>query len=62
MQKPIAIIGGGPAGLSAAFRAAELGLKVVLYEKVKIGSHIRCAEGFLDSLKMIGRAGGGSPL
>jgi flavin-dependent dehydrogenase len=55
MQKPIAIIGGGPGGLSAAIRAAELGLKVVLYEKGKIGSGFKCAEGFIDTLGQLGR-------
>ncbi len=55
MQKPIAIIGGGPGGLSAAIRAAELGLRVVLYEKGQIGSGIKCAEGFIDTLGILGR-------
>jgi len=55
MQKPIAIIGGGPGGLSAAIRAAELGLKAVLYEKGKIGSGVKCAEGFIDTLGQLGR-------
>jgi digeranylgeranylglycerophospholipid reductase len=53
MQNPIAIIGGGPGGLSAAIRAAELGLKVVLYEKRQIGSGIKCAEGFADTLGIL---------
>jgi digeranylgeranylglycerophospholipid reductase len=55
MQISIAIIGGGPAGLSAAIRAAELGLKVVVYEKGKIGSGIKCAEGFIDTLGYLGK-------
>lgn len=55
MDKPIAIIGGGPGGLSAAIRAAELGLKVVLYEKETIGEGIKCAEGFIDTLGIAGR-------
>jgi digeranylgeranylglycerophospholipid reductase len=55
MEKPIAIIGGGPAGLYAAIRAAELGLRVVLYEKGKIGRGISCAEGFIDTLGILGR-------
>ena len=38
MQKSIAIIGAGPGGLCAAIRAAELGLRVVIYEKRQIGS------------------------
>jgi digeranylgeranylglycerophospholipid reductase len=55
MQKPIAIIGGGPGGLSAAIRAAELGLRVVLYEKRQIGCGIKCAEGFIDTLGILGK-------
>jgi len=50
MEKRIAIIGGGPGGLSAAIRAAELGLDVHLFERGEIGSGIRCAEGFIDNL------------
>ena len=34
--KPIAIIGAGPAGLFAALRALELGLKPVIYERGKM--------------------------
>lgn len=55
MQRSIAIIGGGPGGLFAAIRAAELGLRVVLYEKRKIGCGIKCAEGFIDTLGILGR-------
>ena len=33
LETDVAIIGAGPAGLSAALRAAELGLKVCLFEK-----------------------------
>ena len=55
MKKSITVIGGGPAGLSTAIRAAELGLKVVLYEKGKIGSGIKCAEGFVDTLGILGK-------
>ena len=55
MDKPIAVIGGGPAGLSAAIRATELGLRVVLHEKGKIGYGIKCAEGFIDTLGVMGR-------
>jgi len=55
MQKPIAIIGGGPGGLYAAIRAAELGLRVDLYEKGIIGCGIKCAEGFIDTLGNWGR-------
>jgi digeranylgeranylglycerophospholipid reductase len=55
MGSSIAIIGGGPAGLSAAIRAAELGLRVDLYEKGKVGTGIKCAEGFIDTLGVLGR-------
>ena len=55
MDRSIAVIGGGPAGLFAAMRAAELGLKVDLYEKRKIGHGIKCAEGFIDTLGILGR-------
>ncbi|GHU62533.1 hypothetical protein AGMMS49983_04150 [Clostridia bacterium] len=33
----VAVIGGGPAGYTAALRAAELGAKVILFEKDEIG-------------------------
>ncbi|MDR0875027.1 MAG: FAD-dependent oxidoreductase [Clostridiales Family XIII bacterium] len=33
----IAVIGGGPAGYTAAVRAAELGAKVILFEKDEVG-------------------------
>ena len=33
IETDVAVIGGGPAGLSAALRAAELGLKVCVFEK-----------------------------
>ena len=37
MKYDIGIIGGGPAGYSAAFEAAEAGLSVVLFEKDRLG-------------------------
>ena len=38
----IAIVGGGPAGLSAAYKASELGARVILFEKDEsIGHNIR---------------------
>jgi digeranylgeranylglycerophospholipid reductase len=55
MDKPIAVIGGGPAGLSSAIRATELGVRVFLHEKGKIGHGIKCAEGFIDTLGVTGR-------
>ncbi|MGD9678812.1 MAG: NAD(P)/FAD-dependent oxidoreductase [Vulcanibacillus sp.] len=53
MQK-IVVIGGGPAGLSAAIEGAKTGLKVTLYEKNKLGENINCAEGFFDTLNIFG--------
>lgn len=50
MQETLAIIGAGPAGLAAALRAAELGLKVTVFEKFAVGEEINCAEGFFDAL------------
>lgn len=49
------IIGGGPAGLYAASEAAKLGFDVTLCEKGNIGENIRCAEGFFDTLKLLGK-------
>ena len=37
MKYDLAIIGGGPAGYTAAFKAVENGLGVILFEKDKIG-------------------------
>jgi len=37
LDSDVIIIGGGPGGYSAAIRAAQLGLKVILIEKNKIG-------------------------
>ncbi|HHT50767.1 MAG TPA: FAD-dependent oxidoreductase, partial [Eubacteriaceae bacterium] len=37
MNKEIIIIGGGPGGYVAAIRGAQLGAKVILIEKDKIG-------------------------
>jgi digeranylgeranylglycerophospholipid reductase len=51
----VAVIGGGPAGLAAALEGSRLGLKVDLFEKRKIGENIRCAEGFIDSLCLLGK-------
>ncbi|PKM83498.1 MAG: NAD(P)/FAD-dependent oxidoreductase, partial [Firmicutes bacterium HGW-Firmicutes-13] len=53
MEK-IAVIGGGPAGLSAAIEAVSSGFAVTLFEKKKIGENINCAEGFFDTLKLLG--------
>ena len=58
MQK-IAIIGAGPAGLTAAIEGAKQGLDVDLFDQYKIGDHIRCAEGFFDTLNMLGQPNDG---
>lgn len=49
------VIGGGPAGLFAASEAADRGFDVTLMEKGRIGENIRCAEGFFDVLKLLGK-------
>jgi digeranylgeranylglycerophospholipid reductase len=46
----IGIVGGGPAGLAAAIEAAELGLRVDLFERNRVGDHVRCAEGLVDTM------------
>ncbi len=51
----IGIIGGGPAGLVAAIDCAVLGNEVTLFEKHRIGEKIRCAEGFFDSMRLLGK-------
>lgn len=50
----MAIIGGGPAGLSAALEGIKKGFDVTLFEKYKIGENIHCAEGFFDTLGLLG--------
>lgn len=46
----IVIVGGGPAGSSAAMTAAKSGLKVLMVEKrAEIGSPKRCGEGLSKS-------------
>lgn len=50
----IAVIGGGPAGLTAAIEGAKNGFEVDLFEQYQIGDHIRCAEGFFDTLNVLG--------
>ena len=59
MEKRIAIIGGGPAGLSAAIRAAEMSLEVHLFERGEIGSGISCAEGLIDTLGILNKPAAG---
>ena len=52
-KKRVCVIGAGPAGLSAAVEGARLGLKIDLFERSEIGKHIRCAEGFYDSMHLV---------
>ena len=44
MQKPIIIVGGGLAGLTAAIHLSKLGLKVILIEKNEYPKHKVCGE------------------
>src|ERR671915_2660477 len=39
LKYDIAVVGGGPAGLSAAYSAAKLGAKVILFEKEDAIAH-----------------------
>jgi digeranylgeranylglycerophospholipid reductase len=55
----VCVIGGGPGGLTAAIEGARQGLAVDLFERDQIGEHIRCAEGFFDSFRLLGEPGAG---
>ncbi len=52
-RQRVCVIGAGPAGLSAAVEGARLGLEIDLFERSEIGRHIRCAEGFFDSMHLV---------
>ena len=54
-KKRICVIGGGPAGLAAAVEAARLGMDIDVFERSEIGKHIRCAEGFYDSMHLVNK-------
>ena len=54
MSSKILIIGGGPAGLTAAIEGSKKGLNVTLCEKNEIGKNINCAEGYFDLLNING--------
>ena len=44
----VAIIGGGPAGVTTAYKCAKAGLKVAVLERDReIGVPVRCAEGIM---------------
>src|SRR2546428_12495332 len=57
----LVVLGAGTGGYTAAFRAAQLGLKVALVDQAKIGGTclpIRCipTKALLESAALVGRA------
>jgi digeranylgeranylglycerophospholipid reductase len=54
-KKRVCVIGAGPAGLAAAVEGVRLGLEIDLFERSEIGKHISCAEGFYDSMHLVGK-------
>ncbi len=59
MSLRLAIIGGGPGGLSGAIAAARQGMEVVLCEEGEIGAHIVCGECIFDSLGLLEKPAAG---
>lgn len=55
IKKRVLVIGAGPAGISAAKECAEKNFDVTIFEKGKIGENIKCAEGFFDEAKLLGK-------
>ncbi len=53
MKQKIAVIGAGPAGLAAALEGVRRGMEVTLLEKGEVGEFIRCAEGYIDPLRVL---------
>lgn len=51
----LAIIGGGPGGLTAALEALNCGHEVTLFEKGLIGEDIRCGECLFDSFGLLNK-------
>jgi flavin-dependent dehydrogenase len=51
MQFDVAVIGGGPAGSSAAITAARAGLRVLLVEKGPYGRDKVCGDGLTPNLE-----------
>lgn len=59
LQCEVVVVGGGGAGVSAAVRAAQLGAKVILVEKMEhIGGNTRFAGGLLSTTSKYQRAEG----
>ena len=53
MKYDVAIIGGGPAGYTAAERAAQGGLSTILFEKNALGGVCRQRRFFIPLRRMI---------
>lgn len=55
IKKRVLVIGAGPAGIAAASECAEKKFDVTVFEQGKIGENIKCAEGFFDEAKLLGK-------